>query len=155
LNIDWENWKPGDSDAQEIAARKGWLREGLSRQGIVFPGMEEVHLDELAAIVSAALGQGSAEAKVVKEVVTQMGVEKTLAKSLVHFATALAQSQRSLSSYFELPDMKVEWDSSGCCDICDKNDNHPVKAGENFPSGHQLPPACEYCICAIMPFFED
>lgn len=153
--IDWENWRPGNSSSASISSMPSWLQEGLTRQGISFPGAEALDLEELCKYVSIGLGQGSAEAKIIKEVVSNLGVDRSLAKSLVHFAVVLAQSQNSLNSYLVLPGTKIEWDSANCCEVCKINDGKAIAAGEVFPSGHYLPPACAYCICEIIPFFDD
>lgn len=154
MSIDWSTWKPGDTDAEFIASAPGWLAEGLSNQKIIFPGADKVHLDEVAKIVATGLGIGSAESKIAKEVVNQLSLEKELAKSLTHFAMALAMCQRALGEYEYAKGAKIQWDSAGCCNVCDKNDGKVIEAGKVFPSGHQFPPACEYCICDIMPFME-
>jgi hypothetical protein len=154
MTIDWSTWKPGDTDAEFIASTPGWLAEGLKNQKISFPGAETVQLDEVAKIVALGLGSGSAESKIVKEVVNQLSLEKELAKSLTHFAMALAMCQRALGEYEYAKGAKIQWDSAGCCDKCDQNDGKVIEAGKTFPSGHQFPPACEYCICDIMPFME-
>ena len=74
--------------------------------------------------------------------------------SLTHFAMALAMCQRALGEYEYVKGAKIQWDSAGCCDKCDKNDGEVIEAGKTFSSGHQFPPACDYCICDIMPFLE-
>ena len=154
MTIDWSTWEPGDTDAEFIASTPGWLAEGLRNQKISFPGADKVELDEVAKIVALGLGSGSAESKTVKEVVSQLSIDKELAKSLTHFAMALAMCQRALGEYEYAKGAKIQWDSAGCCDKCDKNDGEVIEAGKTFQSGHQFPPACDYCICDIMPFME-
>jgi hypothetical protein len=130
------------------------LAEGLRNQGISFPGAEVVDLDAVAGIIAQGLGEGSAEATVTRNIVNELGLLKPLANSLAHFGMALAMSQRALGDYRNVQGVKVQWDSAGCCDKCDKNDGKIVEAGKPFPTGHQFPPACDYCICCIMPAFD-
>jgi len=154
INVDWSAWEPGDDDSQRIASAPGWLAEGLRNQGISFPGAEVVDLDAVAGIIAQGLGEGSAEATVTRNIVNELGLLKPLANSLAHFGMALAMSQRALGDYRNVQGVKVQWDSAGCCDKCDKNDGKIVEAGKPFPTGHQFPPACDYCICCIMPAFD-
>lgn len=153
-NVDWSAWKPGDEDSQLIASAPGWLDEGLRNQKINFPGSENYDLDSVARIIALGLGDGSAEGTVTKKIVDELGLPKPLATSLAHFGMALAMSQRALGDYRNIEGVKVQWDSAGCCDMCDKNDGKIIEAGKAFPTGHQFPPACEYCICCIMPAFD-
>ena len=154
ITVDWSAWKPGDKDSQLIASAPGWLAEGLRNQRISFPGAEDVDLDAVAGIIAHGLGEGSAEATVTKNIVNELGLLKPLANSLAHFGMALAMSQRALGDYRNIQGVKVQWDSASCCDKCNKNDGKIVEAGKPFPTGHQFPPACEYCICCIMPAFD-
>ncbi len=151
ISVDWSAWKPGDQDSQLIATAPGWLAEGLRNQRINFPGSEHLDLDSVAIIISLGLGEGSAEAAVAKRISKELGILKPLATSLAHFGMALAISQRALGDYQNVEGVKVQWDSAGCCDKCDKNDQKIVESGRSFPTGHQFPPACDYCICCIMP----
>lgn len=152
--VDWSAWKPGDEDAQLIASAPGWLAEGLRNQKINFLDSEEVDLDSVARIIALGLGEGSAEGTVTKRIVTELGLQKSLATSLAHFGMALAMSQRALGDYQNVDGVKIQWDSAGCCDVCNKNDGQIVEAGKAFPTGHQFPPACNYCICCIMPALD-
>jgi hypothetical protein len=148
---DWSTWKPGDVDAEFIAGTTGWLSEGLKNQKIKFPGSEKCDLDAISRIVASGLGGGLAETKIVKNVCNEIEINKVLATNLVHFATCLARCQRALGEYDYKKDAKIQWDSAGCCEFCNKNDGIEIVAGDKFPTGHNFPPACEYCICDILP----
>lgn len=152
--VNWSAWRPGDEDAQLIASASGWLAEGLRNQNIDFLGVVNVDLDSVARIIALALGEGSAESKVTKKIVLELGLQKPLATSLAHFGMALAMSQRALGDYQNIHGVMVQWDGAACCDKCNKNDGKIVEAGKPFPTGHQFPPACHYCICCIMPAFD-
>ena len=132
MTIDWSTWKPGDTDAEFIASAPGWLAEGLRNQKISFPGADSVQLDAVAKIVALGLGSGSAESKTVKEVVSQLSIDKDLAKSLTHFAMALAMCQRALGEYEYAKGAKIQWDSAGCCDKCNQNDG-TCRQGNKHP----------------------
>lgn len=158
MTMDWSTWKPGDADAEFIAGTPGWLAEGLKIQKIIFPGAEVAPLDEVAKIVASGLGEGSSESKIARTVVNQLDLDRELAKNLTHFAMALAMCQRALGEYDISLEAKIQWDSAGCCNECNKNDGEVAAVGGTFSSGHQFPPACEYCICDILPsldFYED
>lgn len=151
--IDWSNWKPGDPASADIASEKGWLNAGLKMQSLDFPGSENLDLDAISKIVSAGLSVGAAEAKTVKQVVAELGIDREQASFLVHFAMCLAASQRDMESSGEIIG-KMEWDGEGCCDICQKNHGKTIKIGSKFPSGHLMPPGCKYCICCLLPVIE-
>lgn len=154
MTIDWENWSPGNPGAAEIAAKHDWLENGIRIQGLSFQGLEEIDLNAFAAIVSEEIAIGSSESKIIKRIRGAIGVEKELAKSLVHFATTLATSEDSIARYVEGGVENVEWLGGSCCTTCDLNDGTSVKTGDKFNSGHVIPPGCNYCICSISPFFK-
>ena len=151
--IDWSNWKPGDAASADIATESGWLKSGLKMQMLDFPGSENVDLDAVSKIVGSGLRVGAAEAKTVKQVVTELGIDKDQATFLVHFAMCLAASQRDMETSGDILS-KMEWDGDGCCDRCQKNHGKSVKIGSKFPSGHYMPPGCEYCTCCLLPVIE-
>lgn len=148
---DWSTWKPGDVDAEFIAGKTGWLSEGLKNQKINFVDSEKYDLDAISRIVASGLGSGLAEAKIVKNVCSEIEINKELATNLVHFASCLAQCQRALGEYNYKKGAKIKWDSAGCCEFCNENDGKEIVAGDKFPTGHNFPPACDYCICDILP----
>ena len=148
--VNWDNWKPGDAKAAEIAFSGNWLRQTFKRQNIEMPPVEENILDKVVRIVSEELENGSAEAKVVKRIATDVSLPKEVSKLLAHFATSAAMTERAMESYRETQIARVEW-LGGCCEICDVNDGVVVPIDSAFPSGHFFPPACTYCLCSIAP----
>ncbi len=153
LSLGWSNWKPGDPGSATITSKAGWLKAGLKQQNLDFDESSNYDLDAISRIVSAGFEVGAAEAKTVKQVVTELGIPKKDAEYLVHFANCLAACQRDMQDSSESIE-KMEWDGDGCCDICQKNHGKVVKIGSKYPSGHILPPACSYCICCLLPVIE-
>ena len=147
----WNTWEPGNKAAGDVATSGQWLSEGFAEHEVAIPPASKEELDAVAKIVSEEMAKGSAEAVAIKRVKTEVGLATDTARTIVHFGMSLSAAQSSLARYLDSGVENVKW-LGGCCEVCDANDNIHVPINSPFPSGHLLPPACDYCICALSPF---
>ena len=148
---DWGSWKPGNSRAGNKAIDGAWLASGFKKQKVEMPQVESKTLDLVVKIIEEELSKGSARAKFVKRIKSELGLDEDMADIFANFGSSLATEESNLNDYLESSVEQITWLGGGCCEVCDKNDGEVVSISKRFPSGHYLPPACAFCSCTISP----
>jgi len=147
----WDSWEPGNKAAATTATSGQWLLDGFVEHEVVMPLASREELDAVVKIVSEEMSKGSAEAACVKRIKIEVGLNAEISRTLAHFGMSLSAVQSSLENFLDSGVENVKW-LGGCCEFCDTNDNLHVPINTPFPTGHFLPPACDYCICALSPY---
>lgn len=156
LNIDWDNWKPGNHPAELLVRPKGGLSSLLANAGIVSVSLNSTTLDRIGTRLADALVNGWADTKLAATLSDIIDDPKR-ALTIANTEMARAMSQASMDTYRGFDVEQVEWQHSDFCDcdLCtDNEDAGPIPLGEAFPSGDTEPPAHPNCICSIAPVID-
>jgi hypothetical protein len=150
--MNWDEWVPGDKEGAALLRTQGWLEEAFEGSGIQLPDVTQIDLNSVSEVLAKQTEKGAGEAETIKTLRNELGIEKSLAEFLAHTGNVLVSSSRTLASFES--DSKSEWLSSGCCEVCDKNEGVQTPIGAPFPTGHVMPPACSYCLCCLLPVVD-
>lgn len=160
--VDWAAWTPGDHEAAALIAGPG-LRQLLAAQGITIQSIADSRLEELAAVLEAALASDVTEVPALPAPLPPQLSVGSLARQLrdvldnpgraelvAHTEIARAQSEAARTVYRETGVGEVEVltaeDDKVCplCDAAEADGAHPVGSAPLVP----LHPRCR---CAETP----
>ena len=149
--IDWDTWKPGDTDASALMSDGGFANL-LDQEGITLKGITDTLVGEIGNQIADGLDKGLGSDAIARNVETALGDQITAyrAEMIAHTETARAVTTASLQQYDAAGitqfDLIV---SDNACDIC-------VAAEADNP--HDLdddaPPLHPRCRCSSAPHVE-
>lgn len=155
LVVDWGGWAPGNpAAARELIGGAQALEDLLAHYGIDrIKSIARTRLGELAARLGEALRDGWSSDRLARELRGVLN-DPRMAGTVAQTEISRASSEASLNTYRQQGVAAVEWliSPSNVCIVCEQNaDASPVRLGQPFPSGDEIPPAHPNCRCAPMP----
>jgi hypothetical protein len=159
LNIDWDNWKPGNRAAEQLVRTSPGLQGLLDQAGATIKGMNETTVSRVGTVIADGLRRGASSGSLAKDLV-QSGIEGLLADPSRALAIANTEMSRalnvsSMNYYTDSGVEKVEWLALEACELCGQNaDAGAIPLGEVFPSGDTEPPGHPNCRCGIRAVFD-
>lgn len=154
IEIDWDNWKPGDELAALLLKPSKAFRRLLERQGITLKEMSNTTLKEIGNAIGEAIALGLSPKDAARL------INRTISNPVRALTIAITEQNRAISyatvtRYQEAGLQEMEWITSDPCDLCASNDGKVVPIGGMFPSGDTQPPAHPHCRCALLPVIPD
>lgn len=154
ININWQNWSPGNRASAFIANPKGGFSRLLNRWGTTLDGLNDTTVSRVGTALSAGLSLGLTDEEIAAKLVDVIGSSEralTVATTEMNAAMSIA----SMDNYQELGVERVEWLGLDACEICQPNiDQGPIPLGSEFESGDTEPPGHANCRCSILPVVE-
>jgi SPP1 gp7 family putative phage head morphogenesis protein len=149
IEINWDNWKPGDVDtAINIKNFQKYLAKVNADS--YFKKFNKETVVNLGTALSDSIAAGldaESAAVMIGRHVASPGRALTIAITEQNRAMSFSSIER----YKEAGLQKMEWAVSDPCDICAKNDGQVIQIGQAFASGDQQPPAHPHCRCVLLP----
>ena len=159
LNIDWDNWKPGNRAAEQLVRTSPGLQGLLDQAGATIKGMNATTISRVGTVIADGLGRGASSGSLAKDLV-QSGIEGLLADpsralSIANTEMSRALNVSSMNYYTDSGVERVEWLALEACELCGENaDAGPIPLGDSFPSGDSEPPGHPNCRCGIRAVFD-
>jgi SPP1 gp7 family putative phage head morphogenesis protein len=166
LDVNWDDWEPGDEDAAaKILGADGrgqGLRELLAESEVRLYEISAARMEAFAKLLAKAVAEGWSVDQLAKELLAFRN-DRTWAYTTAQTEIARAISAATLDTYVENDIERHEWSISGpdpkdrvrVCPTCQANAAAgPIKVGAKFPSGEKAPPGHPRCRCALIPVID-
>lgn len=157
INVDWENWKPGNHPADALVRAKGGLKRLLDRVDQTIKGMDNTTIQRIGTKLADALKQGKSNLDLAKDLRSVVG-DPSRSLTIAHTEMNRALNAQKVQDFKDQGIEEQEWLTTDPCDICQENEGEVRKIGDPFPSGDDQPPAHVNCNCTlipVVPFGED
>jgi len=158
LEVDWDDWTPGDPDAARLLLNADALQALLDRFGITIRTVGLHRLDELAGILADGLEAGDGPDELARKI-RHLTTNSAQAYRIAATETARALSAAAVAEYADADIATKGWlnaNDQRVCPICKANeDAGDIPLDAAFPSGEPFPPAHPLCRCAIVPGVEE
>jgi len=149
IEINWDNWKPGDVDAAiNIKNFQAYLTKVNADS--YFKKFNKETIVNLGTALSDSIATGL-DAESAAIMIGRHVASPSRALTIAITEQNRAMSFSSIERYKEAGLQKMEWAVSDPCDICAKNDGKVVVIGQPFPSNDTQPPAHPHCRCVLLP----
>jgi SPP1 gp7 family putative phage head morphogenesis protein len=152
IEINWDNWKPGDTaTALRIKPTEGFIKylEKVNADSY-FKNFNKETVTNLGTALSDAIAAGL-DAESAAVMIGRHVANPSRALTIAITEQNRAMSFSSIERYKDAGLQKMEWAVSDPCDICAKNDGQVIQIGQTFASGDQQPPAHPHCRCVLLP----
>lgn len=157
LEVDWDDWEPGDNDAAIALAaddESSGLAGLLEDADVTIAGLEDTTVERLGNSLAEGMAAGENIDDLAARVAELLG-DESRGEIIARTESARAASVAAMDTYGANGIGRVEWSIGGdSCDDCVDNDGHVVKLGDAFPSGDTEPPLHPNCRCAVLPVFD-
>ena len=152
IEINWDNWKPGDkATALLLNPPKGFLDYLTSvNADSYFKKFNKETVINLGTALSDSIAAGL-DAESAAVMIGRHVASPSRALTIAITEQNRAMSFGSIQNYKEAGLQKMEWAVSDPCDVCAKNDGQVIVIGQTFASGDAQPPAHPHCRCVLLP----
>jgi hypothetical protein len=152
LEVNWDNWKPGDkATALLIKPSKGFQAYlQLVNADSYFKNFNKETIVNLGTALSDSIELGL-DAESAAIMIGRHVASPSRALTIAITEQNRAMSFGSIQSYKDAELTKMEWAVSDPCDVCAKNDGQVIVIGQTFASGDTQPPAHPHCRCVLLP----
>jgi SPP1 gp7 family putative phage head morphogenesis protein len=152
LEVNWDNWKPGDkATALLIKPSRGFQAYlQLVNADSYFKNFNKETIVNLGTALSNSIELGL-DAESAAIMIGRHVASPSRALTIAITEQNRAMSFGSIQSYKDAELTKMEWAVSDPCDICAKNDGQVITIGQTFASGDAQPPAHPHCRCVLLP----
>jgi hypothetical protein len=152
LEVNWDNWKPGDkATALLIKPSRGFQAYlQLVNADSYFKNFNKETIVNLGTALSDSIELGL-DAESAAIMIGRHVASPSRALTIAITEQNRAMSFGSIQSYKDAELTKMEWAVSDPCDKCAQNDGKVILIGQTFPSGDTQPPAHPHCRCVLLP----
>lgn len=153
LEIDWDEWTPGNRSASLLLRPTGGLARLLNNRGIKIQEMGRTTLDRIGTRLADGLLAGlsrSQIARTLEDVIEDPERAVIIAGTEMSNAVVLSNLEIYEDSGVEM----LEWLVADPCELCEDNYNQsPIRIDEEWRHGE--PPVHPNCECDIAPYVVD
>jgi SPP1 gp7 family putative phage head morphogenesis protein len=163
LNINWDNWKPGNRPASLLVRPSGKFSQLLEQGRVSIKGMNDTTLDRVGTLLADTLESGAGYSELARNLLKDQITSRVVTDASRAGTIAVTEMSRALNTatvdnYKQFGVEKVEWLAidTGVCDICPANEAQgPIPIGQMFESGDTEPPAHPNCRCTVVPVVDE
>jgi SPP1 gp7 family putative phage head morphogenesis protein len=163
LNINWDNWKPGNRPASLLVRPSGKFSQLLEQGRVSIKGMNDTTLDRVGTLLADTLESGAGYSELARNLLKDQITSRVVTDASRAGTIAVTEMSRALNTatvdnYKQFGVEKVEWLAidTGVCDICPANEAQgPIPIGQMFESGDTEPPAHPNCRCTVVPIVDE
>jgi hypothetical protein len=152
LEINWDNWKPGDKVTALLLNPTGGFSAYLRSVGgdSYFKKFNKETVINLGTALSDSIAAGL-DAESAAVMIGRHVASPARALTIAITEQNRAMSFGSIQSYKDAQLQKMEWAVSDPCDVCAQNEGQVIVIGQTFASGNTQPPAHPHCRCVLLP----
>lgn len=142
--IDWDTWKPGDTEAA-LKTADGGLKDLLDQVNLTIRGIDDTTMNRLGNILSEGLAAGNGPDDIARDMRDYVG-DPARAEMIATTEANRAQTDATSDQLQEMGFSQFDWLAyDGACEEClDLEDNNPWDMDSDQPPDHPN------CRCSIV-----